>query len=145
MSALRISTDRAEVDIPRIHKYLATQSSWSRGIPLETFERAVQNSLCFSGFLGTTQAAFCRVITDYATFANLVDVFVFAEYRNKGYSKEMVKAVVDHPQLQGLRRFTLATVDAHGLYEQFGFTPPLSPQSLMERYFPGIYEPQKKR
>ena len=84
--------------------------------------------------------AFARVISDYATFANLVDVFVMPSHRGKGYSKVIMAAVLANPNLQGLRRFTLATGDAHGLYAQFGFTPPLKPQSLMERYFPSIYQ-----
>jgi GNAT superfamily N-acetyltransferase len=83
--------------------------------------------------------AFARVISDCATFANLVDVFVLPAYRGLGYGKALTTAIVEHPQLQGLRRFTLATADAHGLYSQFGFTSPLRPQSLMERYFPDIY------
>ena len=83
---------------------------------------------------------FARVISDYATFANLVDVFVLPECRGRGYGKELMSAVFAHPDLQALRRFALATADAHGLYAQHGFTAPLYPQSLMERYFPGLYE-----
>ena len=79
------------------------------------------------------------MISDYATFANLVDVFVLPEHRGKGYSKALMRAVLAHPDLQGLRRFTLATSDAHGLYRQFGFTTPQKPDSCMERYFPDIY------
>jgi GNAT superfamily N-acetyltransferase len=83
--------------------------------------------------------AFARVITDRATFANLVDVFVLPEHRGQGFGKRITEAVMSHPDLQGLRRFTLATGDAHGLYAQFGFTAPLRPQSLMERYRPNLY------
>jgi GNAT superfamily N-acetyltransferase len=140
MSLLRISTDRAALDIPLIHQFLAEQSGWAKAIPLEVLQRAIEHSLCFGGFLGNSQVAFARVISDYATFANLVDVFVLPECRGQGYSKVLMQAVVSHPQLQGLRRFTLATADAHSLYAQFGFTAPLKPQSLMERYFPNIYE-----
>ncbi len=139
MSDLRISTERAELDIPLIHRFLDEQSTWARGIPLATLERALGNSLCFGGFVGASQVAFARVISDYATFANLVDVFVLPEYRGRGYSKALMQSILTHPQLQGLRRFTLVTSNAHGLYAQFGFAAPSRPQSLMERYFPDIY------
>lgn len=140
MNTLRISTERADLDIPMIHRFLAEQSGWAKGIPLGTITRAVENSLCFGGYLGPSQVAFARVISDYATFANLVDVFVLPEYRGRGYGQTIMQSVMLHPQLQGLRRFTLATADAHTLYAQFGFTAPLRPNSLMERYFPSIYQ-----
>jgi GNAT superfamily N-acetyltransferase len=139
MQELRISTNRKELDLAMIHQFLGGQSGWAKGIPLETLLRGIEHSICFGGFLGATQVAFARVISDCATFANLVDVFVLPAYRGLGYGKALMTAIVEHPQLQGLRRFTLATADAHGLYAQFGFTSPLRPQSLMERYFPDIY------
>lgn len=140
MDGFRISTEPGELNIGLVHRFLSEQSSWAKGISRELVERSIANSLCFAGFLGRDQIAFARVISDYATFANLVDVFVLPEYRGKGYSKALMAAVFAHPDLQGLRRFTLATGDAHGLYAQYGFTSPLYPQSLMERYFPGMYE-----
>jgi len=140
MENFRVSTNRQELDVPLIHRFLAEDSTWARGIPRTTVERAIQHSLCFGGYVEGSQVAFARVISDYATFANLVDVFVLAEFRGRGYGKALMEAVMSHPQLQGLRRFTLATADAHGLYAEFGFTSPLKPQSLMERYFPKIYE-----
>ncbi len=139
MHELRITTDRAELDVEAIHRFLSEQSTWARGIPLATVRRSLEASLCFGGFLGREQVAFARVISDFATFANLVDVFVLPAHRGKGYSKAMMRAVLAHPDLQGLRRFTLATSDAHGLYRQFGFTPVAKPQSYMERYFPDVY------
>lgn len=139
MFSLRISTFKSELDVSLIHQFLAEQSGWAKGIPRATVEVSIENSLCFGGFVGASQVAFARVISDYATFANLVDVFVLPLHRGRGYSKAIVAAVLSHPQLQGLRRFTLATADAHGLYAQFGFTPPLRPSSLMERYFPDVY------
>lgn len=142
MTELRITTDRAELDVPLIHRFLSQESAWAKGIPLATVRRSLEGSLCFGGFLGREQVAFARVISDYATFANLVDVFVLPAHRGKGYSKALMRAVLAHPDLQGLRRFTLATFDAHGLYRQFGFTEPANPQSFMERYFPDIYEPR---
>jgi GNAT superfamily N-acetyltransferase len=140
MTDLRISTDKAELDIELIHSFLSEKSTWAKGIPLALVRTSIEHSLCFGGYLGNAQVAFARVISDYATFANLVDVFVLPECRGNGYSKALMEAVLAHPQLQGLRRFTLATGDAHGLYAHYGFTAPLFPQSLMERYVPGIYE-----
>ncbi|MET1076720.1 MAG: GNAT family N-acetyltransferase [Pseudomonas sp.] len=141
MPQLQISTDQRLLDIPLIHRFLSTQSSWAQGLPLATLERSLAHSRCFGGYLNGAQVAFARVISDYATFANLVDVFVLDEHRGQGYSKAMLAAVLAEPDLQGLRRFTLATADAHGLYAQFGFTAPSRPESLMERYFPDIYQP----
>jgi GNAT superfamily N-acetyltransferase len=139
MSNFRISTDQSKLDISLIHRFLAEQSTWAKNIPLATLARAIKNSLCFGGYIDSSQVAFARVITDYATFANLVDVFVLPEYRGNGHSKMMMRTIIAHPDLQGLRRFTLATSDAHALYAEFGFTAPLRPQSLMERYFPDVY------
>ena len=140
MINLRISTDKVELDIQLIHSFLSEKTTWAKDIPLALVRTSIEHSLCFGGYLGNAQVAFARVISDYATFANLVDVFVLPEHRGKGYSKALMEAVLDHPQLQGLRRFTLATGNAHGLYAHYGFTAPLYPQSLMERYVPGIYE-----
>ncbi len=137
---LRISTTTAEMDVSMIHPFLSEQSHWARGIARPLVERAIAHSLCFGGFAGQQQVAFARVISDFATFAHLVDVFVVPEYRGQGHGKALVQAVVVHPQLQGLRRFTLDTADAHGLYAPFGFTAPLRPQSRMERYFPQVYQ-----
>lgn len=139
MSSLQISTDRAELDVPLIHRFLSEQSSWAIGIPRAVLDRAIENSLCFGGYVDGRQVAFARVVTDFATFGNLVDVFVVPDYRRRGYATELLQAVMAHPSLKGLRRFTLATGDSHALYKKFGFTAPLRPESLMERYFPNIY------
>lgn len=139
MTSMYISTNREELDLPLIHRYLSEQSTWAIGLPLALLQRAIANSLCFGGFLNGRQIAFARVVTDKATFANLLDVFVLPEYRGQGYSKQLMEAILSHPDLQGLRRFTLATGDAHGLYAQYGFTAPARPETLMERYFPNIY------
>jgi GNAT superfamily N-acetyltransferase len=139
MDEFRVSTDKAELDVPFVHRFLSEQTYWARGIPLAVVEKSIANSLCFGGFLGDEQVAFARVVSDYATFANLVDVFVVPEHRGKGYSKALLTAVFAHPELQGLRRFMLSTSDAHGLYAQFGFAAPKTPQTLMERYVPDIY------
>jgi GNAT superfamily N-acetyltransferase len=139
MEQFRISTDKAELDVPLIHQFLSEEAGWGKGVPLALVRKSIANSLCFGGFLANAQVAFARVVTDYATFANLVDVFVLHRHRGHGYGKAVIDAVITHPELQGLRRFTLATADAHGLYAQFGFTPPLRPKTLMERYFPDVY------
>jgi GNAT superfamily N-acetyltransferase len=139
MTSLTISNDITALDVPMIHQFLSRDSTWAIGMPLALLERAIANSLCFGGYLDGRQVAFARVITDRATFANLVDVFVLPAFRGRGYSKQLVEAIVGHPELQGLRRFSLATADAHGLYARYGFTPPSRPQTLMERYVPDIY------
>ncbi|MES2016541.1 MAG: GNAT family N-acetyltransferase [Pseudomonadota bacterium] len=138
-SNFQISTDRSQLDVPLIYRFLSEQSTWAVGISRAIVDRAIENSLCFGGYVDGRQVAFARVVTDYATFGNLVDVFVIPEYRGRGYATELMKAVMAHPSLKGLRRFMLATGDAHGLYEKFGFAAPLRPESLMERYFPNMY------
>jgi GNAT superfamily N-acetyltransferase len=145
MDELRISTDPAELDLDLIHRYLAEESYWAAGIPRQTMERACAHSLCFGGYVGGRQVAFARVVSDYATFGNLLDVFVLTPHRGKGYGKALMQAVFEHPQLQGLRRFTLATRDAHGLYAPFGFAAPNLPQTLMERCSPDIYRRQTSK
>jgi GNAT superfamily N-acetyltransferase len=139
VTELRISTDPGQLDIPLIHRFLSTQSTWAKGIGEALVRRSIANSLCFGGYVDDVQVAFARVVTDRATFANLVDVFVLPEHRGRGYSKQLVDAVMAHPDLQGLRRFTLATGDAHGLYARYGFATPSRPQTLMEKYVPDIY------
>jgi GNAT superfamily N-acetyltransferase len=138
-SSFDVNTDQSQLDVPMIYRFLSEQSSWAVGISRPLVERAIESSLCFGGYLDGRQIAFARVITDFATFAYLADVFVVPEYRGKGYGKQLVGAVLRHPSLQRLRRFMLATNDAQGLYERFGFTTPSKPETLMERYFPNIY------
>ncbi|MBV7537296.1 GNAT family N-acetyltransferase [Duganella sp. sic0402] len=139
MAQLHISTDTAALDVTLIHQFLSERSTWALGIPRATVERAIAHSLCFGAYLEGRQLGFARVTTDRATFAYLADVFVVEEQRGKGVSKALVAAVLAHPDLQGLRRFMLATSDAHALYARYGFTPPARPATLMERYFPHIY------
>jgi GNAT superfamily N-acetyltransferase len=139
VNTYEISTDPSRLQLDAIHAYL-TRSYWSPGIPQDVVARAIANSLCFgiyprdsetSGH-GDTQVGFARVVTDRASFAYLADVYVLEEHRGQGLSKRLVEAVLAHPELQGMRRFLLATRDAHGLYEQFGFEPVARPQSMME-------------
>jgi GNAT superfamily N-acetyltransferase len=126
-----ITTDRHRLDLQAIHEFL-TRSYWSPGVPIEIVERAIANSLCFGLFHGHVQAGFARVITDKATFAYLADVYVLESHRGKGLSKWLVEVIQGHEDLQGLRRFMLATRDAHGLYSQFGFKTLDNPSRMME-------------
>jgi GNAT superfamily N-acetyltransferase len=129
-----ISTDPARLDIAVIHEYLSTSSYWAAGRPLEVVRRGIENSLPFGVFKGTEQAGFARVITDYATFAWLCDVFVLPAYQGQGLGKWLIGVIVAHPRLQGLRRWVLTTKDAHGLYAQHGFTELHAPERFMERF-----------
>jgi GNAT superfamily N-acetyltransferase len=133
-----ISTDPAQFDLDAIHAYLV-RAYWCEGIPRETMERAIANSLCFALFHGKAQIGFARVITDSATYAYLCDVYVLENYRGKGLGKWLMECVMGHPALQGLRRFSLATRDAHCLYRQFGFRELSRPESMMEILRPDIY------
>ena len=139
VSGYSISSNPKEMDLSVIHGYLSN-SYWAKGIPWDVMEKAVKNSLCFGVFTSTgEQVAFARMITDYATFAYLADVFVLQEHRGKGLSKRLLKTIIEYPDLQGLRRMLLATRDAHGLYQQFGFTPLNSPDLFMELHQPDVY------
>ena len=128
----QISTDSSRLDLDLIHGYLSEQSYWARGIRRSVVERSIRNSLCFGGFADGRQVAFARVITDRATFAYLADVFVVPELRGRGIGKALVRAVLQHPDLQSLKLVMLRTRDAHGLYSQFGFQPVGQPQTVME-------------
>ena len=139
MEALVVSSDSRRLDVDAIHAFLGGESPWARGIPRATLERALANSLCFGGYLAGRQVAFARVITDRATFANLVDVFVLPGHRGRGYAARLMEAIVAHPDLAGLRRFTRATSSAHGLYARYGFTALNRPDLHMERYDPHAY------
>lgn len=139
MSALQISTDRTELDVPLIYRFLSEQSTWAVGIPRAVVDRAIENSLCFGGYVDGRQVAFARVVTDYATHGCIDDLFVIPEYRGRGYAKALMRTLLAHPSLQGLRRLTLASSNGHALFAQFGFAAPPHPEALLERYFPNIY------
>jgi nitroimidazol reductase NimA-like FMN-containing flavoprotein (pyridoxamine 5'-phosphate oxidase superfamily)/GNAT superfamily N-acetyltransferase len=134
-----ISTDTARLDLAVIHNFLATQSYWAEGVPREVVARGIANSLCFGIYDGARQVGFARVISDYATFAYLADVFVLEPYRGRGLSKALMEVITSHPHLQGLRLWTLRTADAHRLYEKFGFASPARPERQMERADPDVY------
>jgi len=134
-----ISTDKELLDIPMIHQYLSKESYWSKGIPQEVVRRSIENSLCFGVYMGKQQVGFARIISDFATYAYLADVFILPEHRGKGLSKKLVETIVEYPELQGLRRWVLATADAHGLYARYGFTPMSKPERWMEKHNPDVY------
>ena len=138
-----ISTDRDKLDFDTIYNFLS-ESYWAKGIPREIVVRSMQNSLCFGMFSGAEQVGFARVISDYATYAYLADVFVVEPYRGRGLAKWLMECIVAHPQLQGLRRWTLATRDAHELYAKFGFKPLAKPDRFMELHNAQIYEAPAK-
>ena len=132
----QLSTDKALLDFETIYHYLHDESYWATGIPVERMQRAIQNSMCFGIYKDGKQAGFARVVTDMASFGYICDVFVLTEYRGLGLSKWLIQSIVDHPDLQGLRRWSLATADAHGLYKQFGFVPLNKPANWMEIFKP---------
>jgi GNAT superfamily N-acetyltransferase len=135
-----VDTDKTRLDMAMIHRFLSEESTWALGISRELVQRAIDHSLCFGVYAADgAQVAFARVISDQATFAYLLDVFVLPAHRGQGHSTRLMDAVMAHPGLQGLRRFMLATVTAPGLYARYGFAPPALPQALMERNFPDIY------
>ena len=134
-----VTTDRHRLNIRAIHAYL-THSYWSPGIPIAVIERAVANSLCFGMFHAEAQMGFARVITDKSTFAYLADVYILEPHRGKGLSKWLLQVIREHEDLQDLRRFMLATWDAHELYRQFGFTELSDPSKLMEILDPDVYQ-----
>ena len=127
-----VSTDQTLLDLPLIHEFLSNHSYWAAGRPQRVVRRSLANSLCFGLYEGTRQIGLARVVTDRATFAWLCDVFVLAPYRGQGLSKWLLQCVLSHPDLQGLRRFLLATRDAHGLYERYGFAPLEEPARFLE-------------
>lgn len=139
-----VSTDQGLLDLDLIHGFLS-QSYWARGIPRALVERAVRNSLCFGLYEGERQVGFARVVTDQATFAYLADVFVIESHRGRGLAKALVAAVVAEPRLQGLRRWMLATRDAHSLYARFGFEPLVDPGVFMQLHAPDVYATPEAR
>lgn len=136
--AYEISADKSRLDIETIQGYLS-RSYWAEGIPVEIVQRSIEHSLCFGVYHRTGQVGFARVITDYATFGYLADVFILEEHQGKGLGKWMMEVIMSHPDLQGFRRWMLATRDAHELYRKFGFYNLKRPEFIMEIGRPGIY------
>jgi GNAT superfamily N-acetyltransferase len=133
MSDFEISTERARLDVDLVHRVLS-QSYWAAGRSRETVARSIEHSLCFGAYRGTTQIAFGRVITDYAVFGYLADVFVVPDWRGKGVATRLLEAISRHPDIQRLQVLLLRTRDAHGLYEQFGFEVAKDPAQIMGRW-----------
>lgn len=134
-----ISTDRLRLNIDTIHAFLSQRSYWALGIPREVVETSIRHALAFGVYHGGEQVGFARVVTDFATFAWIGDVFVVEEHRGRGLSKWLMEIIIAHPRLQGLRRWLLATRDAEGLYQQTGFSPLAHPERFFERHFPDVY------
>jgi ribosomal protein S18 acetylase RimI-like enzyme len=134
-----VTSDPAAVDLDAVHAYLRT-SYWAEEVPRELVARAIANSIPFSVLHGTRQVGFARVITDRATFAYLSDVYILEQYRGKGLARRLMDAVMAHPDLQGLRRFSLTTRDAEGLYRRYGFTELATPARHLEIVRPGMYK-----
>jgi len=134
-----ITTNKEELDASFVHHFLKT-SYWAEGIPYETVQRSIEGSLCFGVFYKNEQVGFARVVTDGATFAYFADVFIIESFRGKGLSNWLLEIILAHPQLQGLRRFLLATRDAHGLYKKFSITPINNSETCMQSHQPNVYK-----
>ena len=135
-----ISTDKSRIDLAAVHEFISNDSYWAAGVPLETQRRAIEGSMVFGVYRGDEQIGFARVVSDGATFAWIADVYVLDEFRGRGLGKWLMGTIVGHPDLQGLRRWMLATRDAHGLYAQYGFTELHDPARFMERWDPDVYK-----
>ena len=135
-----ISTDRSRLNIELIHDYLSNKSYWATGRARDVVERSIENSLSFGIYKGKNQVGFARIVTDYATFAWVADVFILPEHRGVGLSKWLMEVIIAHPQLQGFRRWVLSTKDAQTLYERFGFIKLHRPERWMERPDPNMKE-----
>jgi len=137
--ALLVSTDRERLDFDVVYGFL-TDCYWAKGIPREVVARSIENSLCFGLYADGKQVGFARVISDCATYAYIGDVFVLDSFRGRGLGKWLMECIMRHPRLQGLRRWSLVTRDAHGLYAPFGFEPLKKPQNYMELHRPDVYQ-----
>lgn len=145
-----ISTDKNKLDIPFIHQYLSTASYWAKNIPLDIVKKSIEGSVCFGvydlqpGFPAGKQVGFARMVTDCATFGYLADVFIIDQHRTKGLSKWLMEIIIHYPDFKNLRRWMLATKDAHGLYKQFGFTELDKPERIMQKILADPYPLQEK-
>jgi GNAT superfamily N-acetyltransferase len=134
-----ISTDKNRLDLRAIHCFLV-KSYWAEGIPFETVKKSIEHSLNFGVYLAGKQVGFARVITDYATYAYIGDVYIQEDFRGQGLGIWLMQAIAEHPELQGLRRWALLTSDAHELYRKTGFQEPQNPELYMEKTNPDIYK-----
>jgi N-acetylglutamate synthase-like GNAT family acetyltransferase len=136
MNEILISDDKSKLDVDLIHKFLTT-SYWAEGRSVENVKKSIEHSICFGIYLDQKQIGFARIITDYVVFAYLMDVFILNEYRDKGYSKLLLNKIFDDERFNGIKKWMLATKDAHSLYSRFGFEPVKRPERLMEKVVPG--------
>lgn len=139
-NGLIFSDNKELLQVSSIHHYLSKETSWAKDIPLETVQRAIENSLCFGIYKGAAQIGFARWVTDKATFGWLADVYIEEPYRGLGLSKKLMSFMIFHPDLQGLRRYQLSTADAHGLYQQFGFSAIENPENQMAIVIKNAYQ-----
>src|SRR5437879_10303721 len=135
-----ISTDNERLDLAIIHDFISNHSYWGRGRRIKTVQRSLDHSLNFGIFKNDQQVGFARVVTDFATFAWVADLFILEEHRGQGLAKWLMKSILSHPELQGFRRWVLATKDAHELYRKFGFQELRRPERWMERQDPQMQE-----
>ena len=134
-----ISTDKDKLDILGIHRFLANKTDWAKGIPINTLKTSIENSLNFGLYYKDKQVGFARIISDYSTIAYLGDVYVLKEFRGRGLSRWLINEIMEHPDLQGLRRWILLTDTAEWLYEKYGFTKLPKPEIYMEKHNPSVY------
>lgn len=139
-----VSTDKRRLDRELIYEFL-NGCYWAKGIPRKTVDRSIENSLCFGVYRGGKQVGFAHVISDFATYAYIGDVFIIEPFRGYGLGKLVMRSIMEHPDLQGLRRWGLVTRDAHGLYAQFGFQPVKSPERHMEIHDGAVYKRAAQR
>lgn len=132
MDSYHIKTGYKNMDVGAIHQFLSTESYWAKDVPLETVQKSLENSFCIGMFEGEKQIGFARLITDYATFGYLADVYILEEHRGKGLSKRMMKYIMELEFVKGLRKMMLATLDAHTLYSRFGFHTAENPERILE-------------
>lgn len=138
-----ISTDKSRLDIAMIHAYLSKESYWAKNIPLHLVQKSIEGAVCFAVYHHTRQVGFARMVSDCATFGYLADVFIIEEYRGKGLSKWLMEEIIHYPAFQPVRRWMLATKDAHGLYKQFGFTELDKPERILQKLKVNPYPEEK--
>jgi N-acetylglutamate synthase-like GNAT family acetyltransferase len=140
-----ITTDKSKMDIVAIHDFLSKYSGWSDNIPFDRVKTSIDNSLNFGLFHNDKQIGFARIISDFSTIAYSGDIYVLDNYRGQGLSKKLMDAVIEHPNLQGLRRWILLTSTADWLYEKYGFTKLPKPDLYMELFDPNVYKTDIKK
>ncbi len=135
-----ITTNKSKMNIVAIHDFLSKYSGWSDNIPFDKVKTSIDNSLNFGLFHHDEQIGFARVISDFSTIAYLGDIYVLENYRGQGLSKRLMKVVMTHPNLQGLRRWILLTSTADWLYEKYGFKKIPKPEIYMELFDQNVYK-----